>query len=141
MKSKVKLLFGHDCYLADIEVSPKDLLTFLRQPFGAWFYPSVWDEYIIENWTHESFHYFVISTTAHFSDEDFQWDPRSAEWDGFRLELSQDNAEAEFVFSENLIFGEIRPDFEEVSTNLVSRLRDADSLIQDILADTKSKRG
>ena len=126
MLHAVKLIFGYDGYCGDVPVTPRSMLEFLTIPFEKWLYKESWEnDTKIDNWTESNFHMHVFESTSHYNDEDFCFDPRSAEWLGFRVSLEQTDAEVEFVFSTGDIGGEIRPDIDKLSTNLCGELKSA----------------
>jgi hypothetical protein len=134
MIHKVSLIFGYDYYTGTITVSPQAMFTFLRRPFKDWLYTKTWDDYQIDNWTDNKFRIYVFESTRHYDDEDFFFDPKDAEWLGFRVDLEQADAEAEFVFTMQSVNGEIRPDVDKISKNLTDKLITAKSCINDVLS-------
>lgn len=129
MFHEVKLIFGYDGYCGDVAVTPKSMMEFLTKPFERWLYKKTWDATKIDNWTESNFHIHVFESTSHYNDEDFFFDPRSAEWLGFRVSLEQTDAEVEFVFTSEHIGGEIRPDIDKLSTSLCGELKSAKSIL------------
>jgi len=140
MLHDVRLLFGYDTYYGDIEVSPYSMLTLLKEPFSKWLYLETWKNYRFENLSFNEFHLHTSESTAHFNSEDFYFDPKCAEWAGFRLSLDQSDAEVEFVFAVNLIAGEIRPDIDKISANLLTNLNLIGSTIRRITSEIKRNK-
>jgi hypothetical protein len=140
MLHEVKLIFGYDGYSGDIVVSPSAMIDFLRLPFADWLYQKTWENYQVDRIKEEDFHLHVYESTAHWNDEDFFFEPRCAEWLGFRVSLEQHNAECEFIFTKNLISGEIRPDFDKISIDVVDKLVGMKSTINGIISASKYKK-
>jgi len=134
MLHEVKLIFGYDCYAGDVAVTPTSMLQFLRLPFKDWLYQKTWENCDIDNITEPDFHRHVYESTSFFNDEDFYFEPKDAEWLGFRISLDQDDAEVEFVFATNTINGEIRPNLDKISSTLTEELLSAKGILNRALS-------
>jgi len=134
MLHEVGLIFGYDMYSGVIMVSPQAMLAFLQRPFRDWLYSKTWNGCEVGDWTDSKFHNYVFESTSHYNDEDFYFDPKDAEWLGFRVSLEQKDAEVEFVFTTCRIIGEIRPDLNRISMSLTEKLISAKSIINSALS-------
>jgi len=136
----VKLVFGYDGYCGDVVVSPVAMLTLLREPFKEWLYKKTWDRYPPFGLDEKDFHMHVFTSTEHWNDLDFIFDPKDAHWLGFRVDLNQHDSECEFVYTTGMINGEIRPDFDKVSMGIVDKLTDVKSTINEIISRTAYRK-
>ena len=139
MLHAVNLIFGYDHYCGDINVSPSTMLHLLKEPFPNWLYKATWEKHDIKDIQESDFHRHVYASTSHFSDEDFYFDPKDAEWLGFRITLDQHDAQCEFEFTTQTINGRIRPDYNKIVTNVTSKLITVKDTINDLLQNTKER--
>lgn len=137
MLHEVKLIFGYDNYSGDIAVSPEEMLSFLRRPFSDWLYSKSWNGKKIGGWEESDFHRHIYESTEHYNDCDFFFDLKSAHWRGFRISLSQNDSEVEFVFTTNVINGEIRISTDCFAKNITGKLLNAKSYLNQVLSEVK----
>ena len=135
MFHEVELIFGYDSYHGSLEVSPRAMLALLQRPFTQWLYSIYWEVSDVEGWSASKFHQHVFESTSYLNDEDFSFDPKSAEWLGFRISLEQKDAEMEFIFTTETINGQIRQDLDVLSKNITQRLITTKSILNDVLSD------
>jgi len=135
MLHEVKLIFGYDSYYGCLEVSPKAMLALLQRPFAQWLYSIHWETSDVDGWSDKKFHQHVFESTSYLNDEDFYFDPKNAEWIGFRVSLEQKDAEVEFIFTTETINGQIRQNLDVLSKNITQRLITTKSILNDVLSD------
>lgn len=135
MLHEVKLIFGYDSYHGCLDVSPKAMLAFLQRPFTQWLYSVHWETSVVDGWSDSKFHQHVFESTSHLNDEDFFFDPKSAEWIGFLVSLEQKDAEVEFIFTTETINGQIRQNLDVLSKNITQRLVTTKNILNNVLSD------
>ena len=91
----------------------------------------------VQGLDYEKYRIDLCEAVEHLNDEYFSFDFASAHWLGFRVSLDQGDAEAEFVFCVDRITGEIRPNIDKISSNLVSELLDVRSTVNRMLSGVK----
>lgn len=140
MRHGVKLLFGYYGYTGELAVSPGDMLILLREYFPMWLSQQTWDKYPELRMKETEFHLQTYESTCRYNNADFYFDPADARWLGFRIDLDQPDAECEFVFTTELITGEIRPDVNVISAGILDKLASVKSTLNEIVVNSRRKK-
>lgn len=97
-KQNVYLVFGYDYYKGSIEVTPHNMVEFLKIPFAQWLGREPWKNHKIEGIDRSEFYSVVFDQVSNYPD-DCNVQMRDMEWVGFSALVQKDGAICEFTFT------------------------------------------